>query len=64
MNVTSIVIGNGCAPQYIDPGRPWMRRSGESNQDLSCATQEAVPADFNARQLDLFRPEAEWDNGF
>jgi hypothetical protein len=50
--------------KFIDPHRPWMRRSPESNEDLSHDDEEALAADFNARQLDLFRPEAEWDNDF
>jgi len=41
-----------------------MRRSVESNEDLSRDDPEALAADFNARQLDLFRPEEAWDNDF
>lgn len=50
--------------QFIDPDRPWMRRSVESNENLSRDDPVALAADFNARQLDLFRPEEEWDNDF
>ena len=50
--------------QYIDPDRSWMRRSVESNEDLSRDDPEALAADFNARQLDLFRPKEEWDIDF
>jgi hypothetical protein len=31
---------------------------------LSHDDEEALAADFKARQLDLFRPESEWDNDF
>jgi hypothetical protein len=50
--------------KLIDPDRPWMRKSVDSDEDLSHDEQEALAADFNARQLDLFRPESEWDNDF
>jgi hypothetical protein len=50
--------------KFINPDRPWMRRSVASDEDLSRDDTEAFAADFNARQLDLFRPEAEWDNDF
>jgi hypothetical protein len=50
--------------RFIDPDRPWMRRSVASNEDLSRDDPEAFAADFNARQLDLFRPEEEWDTDF
>ena len=50
--------------RFIDQDRPWMRRSVESNENLSHDDEEALAADFKARQLDLFRPEEEWDNDF
>jgi hypothetical protein len=30
----------------------------------ACDATQALAADFNARQLDLFRPEVEWDDDF
>jgi hypothetical protein len=50
--------------QYIDPDQPWMRRPVEADAHLSRDDPETLATDFNARQLDLFRPEAEWDNDF
>jgi hypothetical protein len=50
--------------RLLDPDRPWMPRSAESAEDWSHDDQEDLAADFNARQLDLFRPEEEWDNDF
>jgi hypothetical protein len=53
--------------RFIDLDRPWMRRSiarVESKDNLSRDDPEAPAADFNARQLNLFRPQAEWDNEF
>ena len=50
--------------RFIDPDRPWMPRPAESTEDLSRDDPEDLAADFSARQLDLFLPEAEWDNDF
>ena len=50
--------------QLVDPDQPWMRRSVKSDPDPSHDDEEALAADFKARQLDLFRPESEWDNDF
>ena len=50
--------------RFIDQDRPWMRRSVESNENLSHDDEEALAADFKARQLDLFRPEEECDSDF
>ena len=51
--------------KFIDPDRPWMRRSvAASDEDLYHDDTEDLADDFSARQLDLFRPEEEWDNDF
>jgi hypothetical protein len=50
--------------KLIDPDRPWLRKTVESAEDLSHDDEESLAADFKARQLDLFRPESEWDNDF
>lgn len=50
--------------RFIDPDRPWMRQCGESYEDLSHDDPDDRAADFSARQLDLFRSEAEWDDHF
>jgi hypothetical protein len=50
--------------RYIRPDRPWLRRSVESNEDLYQDEAEDIAADFSARQLDMFRTEAEWDSDF
>jgi hypothetical protein len=50
--------------RLADPDRPWMQKSVATDADLSRNHTEALAADFNARQLDLFLPETEWDNDF
>jgi hypothetical protein len=50
--------------KLYDPDQPWVRKPAEPDNDLYRDAQEARAADFNARQLDLFRPESEWDNDF
>lgn len=47
-----------------DPLHPWLRREPESSIESSHAEQERRIADFNARQLDLFRPQQSWDVEF
>jgi hypothetical protein len=45
--------------KLIDPNRTWMRKSLEPVEALFRDDPEALAADFDARQQDLFRPEAE-----
>ena len=52
-----------CA-ELVDPDRPWLRKSLATDADLSHDQTEALAADFNARQLDLFQPEAACHNDF
>lgn len=50
--------------ELYDPQCPWRRRVVDPVGELSHAAQEQQIADFNARQLDLFRPQQSWDDEF
>lgn len=50
--------------KLYDPDRPWVRIPAPPDDNLFHDDEEARAADFKARQLDLFRPESEWDNDF
>ena len=49
--------------RLVDPDHPWLP-SVAPVQDLSHDHTDALAADFSARQLDLFRPQPEWDTDF
>ena len=51
-------------PSAPDPQRPWIRDTQQSDCESSLNTEEARAADFNARQLDLFRPGIDWHDEF
>ena len=50
--------------EFYDPQCPWRRRVADLGGQSSHAAQEQRIADFNARQLDLFRPQLSWDDEF
>ena len=55
---------NSLEPPLDDPRRPWFRHPANPDGESSHETAESRLADFNARQLDLFRPETVWDEEF
>ncbi|NNM61178.1 MAG: hypothetical protein HKM03_03325 [Steroidobacteraceae bacterium] len=50
--------------RLVNPDRPWLQQSLATDADLSRDHTEKLAADFNARQLDLFQPEEDWDTDF
>lgn len=50
--------------EFYDPQRPWIRKPSEPHSESPHDEEQARTDDFNARQLDLFRPEPAFDDDF